>query len=194
MSYTDAAEGFMNGLMFGAFIAPFLLLYLVPLAAVGMLLGSWRPLRPWRRWLGLALPLAAILATVAPRVKDRLEPGRRFERLTGVAFPREARNLEVFWWGGLLADRTDTYTFDCPKAETERLIRELGLQRTEFQDRVNESGPGPSFAPLERGWPNPELWRDPSPIGPRTPPRGFHFLILFTDETHTRVHILYGTT
>jgi hypothetical protein len=193
VAHTDVGEGVMSGLLLGVFLAPLQLLFLVPLAAIGLLLGSWRPLRRWRRWLGLALPVAAILTSVVFGVKDRLEPGRRFERSTQVALPRDARNLKVYWSGGLLADITDTYTFDCPKAETERLIRELRLRRDEVLDPVRNRGLY-GFDPLERGWKNPELWREPSPIGSPTPQRRFHFLKMYTDESHTRVHIIYGTT
>lgn len=187
ISWTDSMQGLMNGGMTGAFISPFMLIYLIPIGLIGGAIGSLKPLLPYRWWVSLALPLAFCFLPVVSRVRDRIDPGRRFERHTDVRFPKEIRNLKTYCWGGMFADITDTYTFECARGETERLILELKLYPEDKIDSSIMGGPGSGFSPVSSGWSGPVLLR------PRGKLVGIDFLEMFVDETRTRVHIIYGT-
>lgn len=187
VSYTNPLEGLASGAIQGIFVSPFLLIYLIPAGLIGRAIGSINRLRPCRWWISLILPLGLTVAPVIFRIMDRVEPGRRFERFTGVAFPAHRENLQVAFSGGFLADYCDTYTFECPRDETENFIRELGLQKAgDNRSRVHGM-PGGDFSPEQHGWKNPERWEPSNRLGTTD------FFELFTDESHSRVHVVCGT-
>lgn len=173
----------------GVVFAPASLIMLIPLGLLGRAVGSIGRLRPYRWWIGLALPLGLAFFPIVGRVLDRIDPGRRFERITQVRFPPETRNLEVFHAGGYVADITETYTFECRPAESERLVRDLKLQRQEGVESRIMGGTGSGFSPSARGWSNPSLFRPADD----DPPGHTDFFEMFVDGSGTRVHIIFGT-
>jgi hypothetical protein len=186
-AWTVSWQGFVNGAAIGVFLSPFLLVALIPLGLVGWAIGSLKRLRPFRWWISLILPITISASMVIPRIMDRVCPARRFERFTKVRFPRHVTNLQTFASGGLLADITDTYTFECTTEETDRLIKEFGLEKESILHPSIRSRPGSGFSPASSGWSNPERWKT------RNSPGTTDFFELLTDETHTRVHVIYGT-
>lgn len=112
--------------------SPFLLLVTVPVGALGWLIGSWRPLRRFQLHLSLLLPLLLCAMGPVSIAWDRVFPAERFARFTGVAFPRDAKveNTTYDHGFGPFADRGYEFLFTCTAEETERLTRELKLDRT----------------------------------------------------------------
>lgn len=187
VSYTNPLEGLASGAIQGIFVSPFLLIYLIPAGLIGRAIGSVRCLRPYRWWISLILPLGLTVAPVVLGIMDRVEPGRRFERFTKISLPENPKDLKVSFSGGFLPDYRDTYTFECPRDETDEFIHRLGLKKA-GDNRTHVMGmPGGDFSPEQQGWKNPERWESPARLGTTD------YFELFTDESHTRVHVVYGT-
>jgi hypothetical protein len=180
-------QGFLNGALMGIVFAPLAQIYLLPIGLIGRAIGSISPLKPYRWWIGLGLPLALCFLPIIPRILDRIDPGRRFERFTGVRFPADARNLTTHHSGGMIADITAIYQFTCEPRETDRLVRELGLKQESTLGTSVIGGPGGGFSPTAAGWADPSRFRSDGKVG------NADFLELFTDGTGTRVRIIYGT-
>ena len=187
LAWTDMEQGFVNGALMGVVFAPLAMIYLLPIGLIGRAIGSIRPFRPYRWWIGLGLPLALCFLPIIPRIRDRIDPARRFERFTGVRFPADARNLTAYHSGGMFHDITDTYQFTCEPRETDRLIRELGLKQVPGLESSVIGGPGGGFSPAAAGWSGASRFRSGGGVG------STDFLELFADGTGTRVRIIYGT-
>lgn len=186
-SYTNFGEGLVSGVVQGFFHSPILMIPLIPVGLIGWAIGSISWLRPARWRISLILPMVLSLLPAVTRVRDRWEPGRRFERMTEVAFPKDARNVVVSFTGGYMMDIGESYTFECSKEQTDVLIRRLGLKKSDYL-RSNVHGmPGGDFSPGRVGWQGGERWASAKDVGHTD------FFELFTDESHTRVHIVYGT-
>lgn len=87
---------------------------------------------------------------------------------------------------GPFADRGYEFLFTCTAEETERLTRELKLNRTDGP-RTHYGAPGVGSADPEGGWIIEEIWTAPDRVG------NAHYLQLSTDATQTRVRISCGT-
>ena len=188
VSNTNPLEGLASGAIQGIFVSPFLLIYLIPAGLVGMAIGSAKCLRPWRWYVSLVLPLGLSFGPLVFRIADRVEPGRRFERFTKARFPENPKNLRILFSGGFLPDYCDTYTFECPRDETDDLIRRLGLEKVGDHRTHVHGMPGGDFSPERNGWKNPERWVSPNRLGMTD------YFELFTDGSHTRLHVVYGST
>lgn len=127
MSSSDPSAGAKSFAMQGTIFAPFMLIVLVPVGLVGWWIGSRKRLRPWRWPISLILPVLLSFSGLVGGIGDRLDPGRRITRLTGVGFPDSAKLIKCEFSGGYLADLCYRYEFVCPRHETDRLIRELEL-------------------------------------------------------------------
>jgi hypothetical protein len=194
LQWTNPLSGAISGASDGLIIAPFLLIFTIPAGLIGWGIGSWRPLRNWRLALSLIFAAAMPLWTVAKIAVERMHPDRPFTRLTKVAFPQGATISECHLQGGGLADLNYTYEFTCSQAETERLIRELKLSKSD----TGESFWGPSGAGStvggSGGWKIEEVWsfdRDFDSDPPDT--GGAHYIELHTDTTRTKVRLICGT-
>jgi hypothetical protein len=119
---------------------------------------------------------------------DRVFPGERFARFTGVEFPRDAKVENTTYDNGFgpFADRGYEFLFTCTAEETERLTRELKLNRTDGP-RTHYGAPGVGSADPEGGWLIEEIWTAPDRVG------NADYLQLSTDATRTRVRISCGT-
>ncbi len=129
VSNTDVLQGAEMGAMNGIVLSPLMLIVTLPLGLLGWGIGTWNPLRRWRLWISLALPVLLPFSGIVGAAKDRLDPGRRFTRLTGVAFPASAKVVHWEFSGGGFADLLHTYELICTPEETDRLIRELKLAK-----------------------------------------------------------------
>lgn len=183
ISWSVPFDGLRCGLIMGAALSPFMLIPWALAGALGYGIGSVKVLRNYRTVLSLLLPACLIFFPVMSSCFDRISPGRRFERLTGAPFPKHHRSLEYHFSGGLLADITDAFIFECPASETEELIRRLHLQKTGDDPNKMIIRPLPSWsAPLDQ----PELWT-PGTYGGRV-----DYLTLKTDRQRTHVRVVYG--
>jgi hypothetical protein len=187
LAWTDMQQGFVNGALMGIVFAPLAQIYLLPIGLIGRALGSIGPLKPYRWWIGLGLPLALCFMAIIPRIHERIDPTRRFERITGVRFPADARNLVTIHWGGAVDDIFDTYRFTCQPHETDRLIREFRLRQEPSPATSPINGPGGRFSPVAAGWSGASYFRSNGKVG------NTGFLELFADGTGTRLRINYET-
>ena len=194
MMAEDVASGIMSlkklpDALFGSAIgSPFMLLVTIPVGALGLLVGSWRLFRRFQIHLSLLLPTLLCAISPVSIAWDRVFPGGRFQRFTGVAFPVNAQveNCTFDDGGGLFGDRGYEFHFTCSAEETARLTRELRLKRTDA-DRTHYGAPGVGSADPEGGWIIEEIWDAPDRVG------NAHYLQLHTDATRTRVRISCGT-
>ncbi|MCB1130086.1 MAG: hypothetical protein KDN05_03090 [Verrucomicrobiae bacterium] len=191
LSWTAPLQGARNGALMGLFIAiPFVLVYALLGGIVGAL-SSFGPLRPHRWWLSLVPALLMVTTSLAQRISDRIRPERRFQRWTTVSLPDSVRDLRHKWTGGYFFDYMDTYRFRCSPSDTERLVDFLSLAK----QRDNKEGQLTRLTMLQLDdeadhvdeWENLELWRPARPLGKAD------FLLFYTDASHTRVLIVYGT-
>lgn len=189
MMAEDVASGIMSlkrlpdGLFGSAIGSPFMLLVTIPVGALGLLVGSWRPFRRFQIHLSLLLPMLLCAISPVSIAWDRVFPGGRFERFTGVAFPADAKveNTTYDFGSGPFADRGYEYLFTCTAEETERLTRELKLTR------VSLGAPKVGTADPEGRWIIEEIWTASDRVG------SADYLQLHTDATRTRVRISCGT-
>jgi len=167
-------EGLWGGVMASAFTTPFLLIVALPLGWLGSQVGSWRKWRRYRLWITFALPLLFVLVGVGGALKGRYFPQRRFQQITGVEFPRDARMERYVFKNGYSPhpEWSCTYEFICPAEETDRLIREMKLERS-----------GPPLAPPSKGWVMTECWGEDGRSD------AMH-IELQTDATHTKLWIM----
>jgi hypothetical protein len=194
MMAEDVASGIMSlkrlpdGLIGSAIGSPFMLFVTIPVGALGLLIGSWRPFRRFQIHLSLLLPTLLCAISPVSIAWDRVFPGERFERFTGVAFPTDVKveNTTYDFGFGPFADRGYEFLFTCTAEETERLTRELKLDRTDA-DRTLYGAPGVGSPDPEGGWIIEEIWTAPDRVG------NAHYLQLHTDATRTRVRISCGT-
>ncbi|WP_265594575.1 hypothetical protein [Haloferula sp. BvORR071] len=193
ISWSNTLEGATSGAIQGAIVSPFLLIITLPAAFLGRLIGALRPLRKWR--LGISLLFAALLPLweLGSALVDRVQPGRRFTKLTAVAFPKDAKMISCDFQGGGFADLTYSYVFTCPPGETERLIRELKLTK----DRASPTSLGwtSGGAAMSGGrGPTEEVWSWATDYrGSPVRRGGPHYIELQTEETHTKVRLICGT-
>lgn len=172
-------NGLHQGVMGGAFAAPFILILTLPLAWLGSRIGSWKKWRRYRTWFTLALPTLYVLMGVAGALKGCYFPQERFQRITGAEFPQDARVERCIFDNGFgpFYDWSCSYEFSCPAEETERLIREMKLKR----DRA-------PLGTTSKGWLMTESWRQSE-----EPRRGI-YIQMQTDASRTRVRIFCFTT
>lgn len=176
----DSVEsGLHEGLIGGVFVAPFILILTLPMAWLGSRIGSWEKWRRFRLWFTFALPSIYVLTGVGGALKGRYFPQERFQQITGVAFPRDAR-LErcVFDTGhSPFYDWSCDYELSCSAEETERLIREMKL-----------TGDTATSGTTSKGWIMTESWRQSEN------PTQEIYIQMQTDVSRTKVRIFCYTT
>jgi hypothetical protein len=175
--------GLQHGGLGGAFTSPFLLIITLPLAWLGSRIGSWEKWRKHQLWFTLGLPALFLLLGPAGALHGRAFPQARFHRFTGVEFPREARVERCMIDDGVgpFADPLFIYELTCPAAETDRLIRELKLNKYPSSSGSSSTGSG---TPRSRsGWAIAETWSGGDD-------RYGHFYELRTDATRTRIWLM----
>jgi hypothetical protein len=174
----DSVEaGLRNGLMRGAFVAPFLLIITLPLAWLGSRIGSLEKWRRYRVWFTFGLPSLFVLHGVVGALKERYFPQDEFQRITGVGFPRDARIERCVYDDGRFIYWDWIYELICPAEETDRLIREMKLEKA-----TSTRGAPPAAGPRSKGWLMTEVWRgEGSSYG--------IFIQLQTDASHTKLRI-----
>jgi hypothetical protein len=176
-------SGLKEGFVMGAFVSPFLLILTVPLGLLGSRIGSWKKWRRHRIWFTFALPSLYVLMGVAGALHGRYFPQGRFQRITGVEFPRGARvercviddGVDPFYDWGL------TYELTCPEQETYRLIRELKLEDRSSSYATSGMGSSPS------GWVVDGIWWG------KGPHRGIYIEVQ-ADASRTKLWISCWTT
>ena len=194
ISWSDPLHGLYNGLLAGGSFSPFLLFFTVPLGALGWFLGALRPLSSHRRAISFLFAAALPFYFVGTRVVERINPGKRFEQLTGVSLPKGVRIEKTTFRGGLFADLNQQYALTCSVEDTTKLIQDLSL-------KLDESGGGCIGGEAAVGskvvggdWEVHENWiysRDSEDKSGET--RLPDFLQLQTDETRTKVRIVGAT-
>ncbi|MCW1923496.1 hypothetical protein OKA05_13105 [Luteolibacter arcticus] len=160
----SVTTGLRVGWSDGMFVSPFLLILTLPLGLLGSRIGSWARWRRYRLWFTFGLPALFLLLEPAVALHGKAFPQARFQRFTGVEFPRDARVERCIIDDGVgpFYDPSFIYELTCSAEETDRLIRELKLRRQE-----NAPGSG-------------EVW---SGFDDK---RG-HVFELRTDSRHTRI-------
>lgn len=185
LSWTNCIDGLMNAAFVGWFFALVSLVYLIPL---GLLCTGIVHLTPWRRhrrWFLLVPALLVLLVSTVPRALDRVHPARRFEHATGLPLPASARNLRTEFSGGMFADLTQVYTFDCAPADTVRLIEGMHLECEADSETHIIGGTGGGFSAKASGWSSPQRWTGKV--------RKWDFFEFLTNDTKTKVRIVLGT-
>lgn len=178
----DSLEaGLREGGIGGAFASPFMLIITLPLGLLGSRIGSWEKWRRYRLWFTFGLPALYILMGVAGALHGRYFPQARFQRITGVEFPREAKVERCVDDDGLgpFYDWTHIYELSCPAGETERLIREMKLKERSPSGRLA----GMSITPPS-GWVTNEFSGTIDGI----------YIELQTDASRTKLRIVCWTT
>ncbi|MGC4013059.1 MAG: hypothetical protein QM755_00870 [Luteolibacter sp.] len=161
-------------------IAPFSLIVLAPAGVLGLALGALRPFRNHRTVLSFLLPGLLCLYPAVSALRDRMEPGRRFLRMTGAALPAHRSGMSCFFSGGGLADIRDEFEFTTTPEETDALIKQLDLLQADTPGSTALTSLPPTFV-------RPQQWHQKGKTG------SVDFIALYTDETHTWVKIAYMT-
>ena len=177
----SVANGLHEGLLKGAYVAPFLLMLTLPLAWLGAWIGSREKWRRYRLWLIFALPTLFVLIGVAWALKGRYFPQEEFRRITGVEFPRDARIERCVFADGLVY-WTKTYELTCPAEETDRLIREMKLT-----EDIASHGVATALGTTSKGWIMTESWRGEGASW------GI-WMEIQTDATRTKLRIICRTS
>lgn len=191
ISWSDPLHGLYNGLLAGGMVSPFLLIYTVPLGTLGWFLGVLRPLSRNRRAISFLFAAALPFYFVGTRVVERINPGKRFEQLTGVSLPAGVRIEKTTFSGGLLADLNQQYVLTCSAEDTTKLIQDLNLKPDE-SGRGRIGGEAPVGSKVAGGdWEVHENWIYCEDSGDKSgKTRLPDFLQLQTDETRTKVRIV----
>lgn len=175
-------DGLRDGFMASAFTAPFMMPVALVLGWVGSLIGRLKPLRRFRLLLTFALPTLITLMGVVEAVRGQCFPEQRFQRLTGVEFPSDARVERYVYDDGWspFYDWSHTFEISCPAEVTERLIREMHLKRIPATPLMSATGP------TSTGWLLTTSWQgDGRKEG--------HFIELDANATGTKLRIRYFT-
>lgn len=174
---------FLNHVLTSTFASFFVFMFLVPLGLIGRAVGNLKPLRRYRWWISLVLPLAVCSWPVLSAIHQRIDPAVGFRHYFHEALPVTVRNVErdVNYVG---FDLLATYSFECSRQDTERLIREFGLNPSEADSSgiAHSAAAGRLMTRITR-WKNPR--HDHSPFADSSG----KFLEFWTDETFTRVII-----
>ena len=90
---------------------------------IGRFIGNIRRLSPYRYHLTLGLPAIACLAVLIPSILSRVQPQRRFEAVTEVQFPSDARVIDyTSTQYGL--DSSFSLKFSAPEASLIKLLKD----------------------------------------------------------------------
>lgn len=150
----DVMAGLREGFIGGAFVSPFMLILTLPLGWLGSRIGSWEKWRRHRLWFTFGLPTLWVLLGVYGALHERYFPQERFQRITGVAFPRDARVVRFINDDGVgpFYDWGVVYELTCPAEETERIITGMKL------DKNNSGGFSSGAGGPAGGWTVDETW------------------------------------
>ncbi len=109
----------------------------------------------------------------------------RFEEWMKANMPTEVTELLCKLHGFGIAGGSDTYSFTCSPKETDRLIREMKLEKCEFSSRDERDDSLPSRGGLVdcRDWPGVEMYQ-----GSDGTDCGWSYELV-TDATHTKVFV-----
>lgn len=121
---TDPLANLLWFTVFDLIASAFLMVVILPLAMIGRLLGNLLPLRPYRDHLTIGLPLLLCIAAMIPTVLDRIHPQRRFEKVTDLRFPADARILDYHSENYGL-DHAFVIEFSASEASLIRLLQQL---------------------------------------------------------------------
>ncbi|MEO5917652.1 MAG: hypothetical protein ABIS50_25705 [Luteolibacter sp.] len=180
---TDLDRVLKMSLIIAAFASPFMLLILVPLGLIGRAIGNWKPIRPYRWWVSLVLPLVFCARPVVSAVRERMDPALGFKSYFDAELPKSARHLTVNINNIILSDVSASYSFECSREETVRLIQTLDLKRS-------GAGTGmPAYLPESIYSPSFGLHKKTMDFNNHSPGRYTGFIELRTDETMTSVYI-----
>ncbi|RYD39809.1 MAG: hypothetical protein EOP85_15320 [Verrucomicrobiaceae bacterium] len=174
---------FLGNLLTSTFTSFFAFLLLVPLGLIGRAVGNLKPLRRYRWWISLVLPLALCCWPLVEAVHQRIDPAAGFRRYFRETLPDGARNVERdLNYVGL--DLEVTYSFECSPQETERLIRDFDLHPDKAgpAEIAHAATTGPLMTRLT-GWKNPLA--DHTTFGDSQS----KYIEFWTNETFTRVVI-----
>lgn len=177
VSHDQILHGIREGATLGAITSWFMLIVTVPLGFVGLVIASWKPLRAYRLWISLLLPVFISFVDVVTVAIARVHPHQRFESVTGVRFPADANVVRCSFAGTgfIFSDPQHVYEFTCSPAETERLIRELELKQDNY----------PAGGTSAKGWKVDQRWTSGFPTG-----KSVDVLELETDASRTRVRVI----
>jgi len=142
----------------------------------GWCLASGKPLLRHRFWISLIAPACLSFGAAAGLLRDRKNPGHRFESVTHDKLPPHAFNLRCQLNGAWYDDVHDWYSFEAPPEEVEDLMNRLGVER-----RSPAGKPVPSVSPVPGDgapWEGLESWQG-------------SFMTISTNVPHTRVFITY---
>ena len=176
--------GLRDGFMTSAFTAPFMMPVAVILGVVGSLIGSLKPLRRFRLLLTFALPALPILVIVGDALYGRYFPEKKFERLTGVELPRDARMdryvLDTGW--SPVHDTSCTFEITCPVEQTDQLLDAMKMKKDPVVQAVSPAG---------TGWFVDESWSRSQKRGEDEIPT--EFLNADMDASRTKLRVIWST-
>lgn len=185
--WSDPLQGIINGAFHTIFTGIAWLIYgLLP----GLLIYGLYRWRHWQRFRSVAIVfpgIAALVAAIAGLILSPTTPARRLKQFTGADFPASARDLRTHFTGGGVADFGDTYYFRCSPADTDALIRTLGLKPTDRYDQhFFSERPFPS-------WPDPSTWAGSMLYRGGKDDGGWSYY-LRTDAAREQVYLLIACT
>jgi hypothetical protein len=185
--WTDAYEGFVNGIFHITVFGIGWFLYVLPWGLFVFIIYRWRKWKRYRSLLVLAPSIALLIYFVGSLVFWPETPNERFKRFTGVSLPASVSNLHWHFSGGGIADYDDTYYFTCKSEETDRLIKNMKLEKDPYFEK--EGG----YSPVNvlPNCPDYSTWDGLSQYrGGKDNGEWFYYLL--TDSSKTKVYVVVG--
>ncbi len=183
--WTEVLHGLFNGIVLSFMFAFSWVLVFLPWCLVVYYVFRWRQWKRYRTHFALAPSVLLLCVTIGSLLIQPPTPQRRLRDLAGAELPPGATGLRYFFSGGGLADYSDTYSFSCSPSDTERLIAEMKLERSDSYQGGESYLPFRTLpgAPDYRGWQGAALYqRHDDDSG------WFYYLLTSSDRTMVYIH------
>lgn len=182
IDWTDHLSGFKSSYFAALLFAIAWLGLVLPLNLIVGGLYHWRRWRRGRAWLVLGPSLLVFDLIILAEIMDPPTAAARFQHDAGMALPQSADNVQHYFRGVGVGGFDEYFYFRCQAAETQLLIKTLGLKPADGARPPDQTTLPPIGFPDPQSWPAPKSYRlDNQQDGLLTE--------LTTDESNRRVFL-----
>lgn len=186
LRWTDLVHGFFNGMVLSCVFAFIWVLLFLPWCSAVYFIFRWKRWTRYRSHCALAPSVLVLCLTLGSLVILPPTAKCRLKHFAGADLPHHAGGLRYHISGGGLADYDDTYFFTCSPSDTDHLIAQMRLKKSD----MNESGDHTPFRTLP-GAPDFRAWQEATMYARHNRENGWSFYLM-TNRDRTMVYIHIG--
>jgi len=180
IEWTDHFAGFKSSYFSALLFAIAWLGLVLPLNLIVGGLYHWRRWQRGRAWFVLGPSLLVFTLIIAAELIDPPTASARFQHDAGMPLPPSAENVQHYFRGLGVGGMDEYFYFRCQPADTQSLIKTLGLKPADGARPPDQKTLPPA------GFPNPQIWPAPKTYRLDDQTNGL-FIELTTDESNRQV-------